>query len=164
MAQLYISDLDGTLLQDDATLSPFARQQLTSLIEAGVQITFATARSIVSASQILQGVPFRLPAICVNGTYISNFRTHKHLILNTISDSLTSGIFECICSHNLLPFVTTFNGVKECLYYSHTKNEGMDWYVRDRTRAQDHRLQQVSNFENALSERVIAFTTIHRLP
>ena len=164
MAQLYISDLDGTLLQDDATLSPFARQQLTSLIEAGVQITFATARSIVSASQILQGVPFRLPAICVNGTYISNFHTHKHLILNTISDSLTSGIFECICSHNLLPFVTTFNGVKECLYYSHTKNEGMDWYVRDRTRAQDHRLQQVSNFENALSERVIAFTTIHRLP
>ncbi|MCZ6632295.1 MAG: HAD family hydrolase [bacterium] len=164
MAQLYISDLDGTLLQNDATLSPFARQQLTRLIEADVQITFATARSVVSASQILQGVPFRLPAICVNGTYISDFHTHKHLILNTIPDTITSGIFECIRSHNLLPFITTFNGIKECLNYSHTENEGMDWYVQDRIRAQDHRLQQVNNLENALSERVIAFTTIHKLP
>ena len=88
MAQLYISDLDGTLLQDDATLSSFARQQLTRLIEADVQITFATARSIVSASQILQGVSFRLPAICVNGTYISDFHTHKHLSEYKTSTSL----------------------------------------------------------------------------
>ena len=50
---LYVSDLDGTLLQDDATLSPASRQILTSLLEEGLPLTVASARSVVSMQQML---------------------------------------------------------------------------------------------------------------
>ena len=39
---LYVSDLDGTLLQPDATLSPFARQALVDALVRGIPVTLAS--------------------------------------------------------------------------------------------------------------------------
>ena len=57
---LYVSDLDGTLLQDDATLSPRGRALLTELLDDGVPFTVASARSIGSMGPILQGLDLSL--------------------------------------------------------------------------------------------------------
>ncbi|MFZ9023167.1 MAG: HAD family hydrolase, partial [Anaerohalosphaeraceae bacterium] len=42
---LFVSDLDGTLLQSDGTLSDESRKALTELLEAGVNFTVASARA-----------------------------------------------------------------------------------------------------------------------
>jgi hydroxymethylpyrimidine pyrophosphatase-like HAD family hydrolase len=52
MDTLYISDLDGTLLRNDASLSDYSRRELIALLEEGVQITVASAIwCITSGSQ-----------------------------------------------------------------------------------------------------------------
>ncbi len=53
MKSLYVTDLDGTLIRDDLTLSDYSRSRLVSLLNEGVAITVATARSIVSLTAIL---------------------------------------------------------------------------------------------------------------
>ncbi|MBQ5325810.1 MAG: HAD hydrolase family protein, partial [Oscillospiraceae bacterium] len=43
MKTLYISDLDGTLLNSDAEISSFTANALNSLIEKGLLFSYATA-------------------------------------------------------------------------------------------------------------------------
>ena len=43
---LFLSDLDGTLLRADQTLSPYTCGVINRLVAAGVHFSYATARSI----------------------------------------------------------------------------------------------------------------------
>lgn len=142
MPEIYISDLDGTLLQNNATLSDFAVENLTRLLNEDLNFTIATARSVVSVQQILKYLPLKLPVIEFNGAFISDFETGRHLIINDISGDIKEEIFEHILQSNLTPFISSFNGTEDCLYYEQVENEGMEWYVNSRIRANDKRLRK----------------------
>ena len=57
---LYLTDLDGTLLQNDATLSPYAVRELNRMIQKGLCFSISSARSTgtVIASGLLAGEGF----------------------------------------------------------------------------------------------------------
>ena len=63
MKTLFVSDLDGTLMRSDKTLSDKTVQTLNRLIENGVLFTYATARSIQSAMEITGKLKLKLPVI-----------------------------------------------------------------------------------------------------
>ena len=67
---LYVSDLDGTLLNRDEKLSEFTVWALNSLIERGMKFTYATARSNHSARRVTAGLTKNLPVIVYNGAFI----------------------------------------------------------------------------------------------
>ncbi|MDE6865986.1 MAG: HAD family hydrolase [Muribaculaceae bacterium] len=88
---LYVSDLDGTLLQPDATLSAPTLEMLNSAIEDGALFTLATARTPATVAPIVENLDLRLPAVVMTGTalwdknsnaysdirYIDNDAAHK---------------------------------------------------------------------------------------
>ena len=51
---LYVSDLDGTLLRSDQTLSVETVSTLNRLMADGVMFTYATARSFSSAAPLVK--------------------------------------------------------------------------------------------------------------
>lgn len=67
---LYVTDLDGTLLQPDVTISDESADILRTLLENGLPLTVATARTSFSVMPILRGLPFRLPLILQNGAVL----------------------------------------------------------------------------------------------
>lgn len=70
MTTLYVSDLDGTLLNDNQKLDEESLETLNSLIDRGMNFTIATARSIDSVRSIINGLNLRLPIILINGVFI----------------------------------------------------------------------------------------------
>ena len=56
MKTLYISDLDGTLLGSDGTLSAYTHGALNSMLGQGLLFSAPTARSPVSAMPLLSGL------------------------------------------------------------------------------------------------------------
>ena len=76
---LCVTDLDGTLLRSDATLSPYTISTINRLTEQGLAFTYATARSIESARPIAGELNLRLPAITRNGAVLADNATGKHL-------------------------------------------------------------------------------------
>ncbi|VCW00838.1 Pyridoxal phosphate phosphatase YigL [Escherichia coli] len=52
MYQVVASDLDGTLLSPDHTLSPYAKETLKLLTARGINFVFATGRHHVDVGQI----------------------------------------------------------------------------------------------------------------
>ena len=69
---LFVSDLDGTLMRGDLTISDFTVKTINSLVEQGISFTYATARSIVSARTITSELKLKLPVITRNGAVLAD--------------------------------------------------------------------------------------------
>lgn len=69
MSTLYVSDLDGTLLNTNTKLSDETIEIINELVENGVKFTYATARSFSSASKVVQGLHLLIPVITYNGAF-----------------------------------------------------------------------------------------------
>lgn len=65
--QLFVSDLDGTLLDNDSRVSPRSAQMLAALSARGALITCATARTPATVSGLLADCHLHLPAIVFTG-------------------------------------------------------------------------------------------------
>ncbi len=158
--RLYITDLDGTLLQKDGTLSDFSRSALIEMLKQQIPFTVASARSIFSMKPILAGLTFNLPVISFNGGFISDMATGKPHVVNQLSPEVAQNLFVLIAESECEPFISTFNGERERLYYQHVINAGMQWYLDDRRLNLDERLFHVDDLSVSLSEQVICFTVI----
>lgn len=77
--RLYITDLDGTLLNSKGEVSGNTRKIINSLIEKGIYFTFATARSVYSAKPITSGLNINVPCILMNGVSIYNLQENKYI-------------------------------------------------------------------------------------
>jgi Cof subfamily protein (haloacid dehalogenase superfamily) len=158
--KIFISDLDGTLLRDDATLSTYSRDKIIELLNAGANFTIASARSRYSTMPILGQIPFRLPVVEINGALISDYVSGEHIFINNIDAQIVPQIFSAILAHECLPFVTTFNGKEDCLYYNKILNDGMQWYFDNRSENNDKRLRRTEDLQSKFHEKVISMNVI----
>lgn len=67
---LFVTDLDGTLLNSDMALSDRTVELLNEVIDKGVNFTFASARSWNSAYPLLERLNLKVPAVTYNGAFI----------------------------------------------------------------------------------------------
>ncbi|MEH2212702.1 HAD family hydrolase [Nostoc sp.] len=117
MNTFYVSDLDGRLLGDNAILSSFSKKILDELLHQGLQFTVASARSVVSMQVMLKGLNLRLPIIEFNGAFLSDLDSGRHEIINSICPSVVESIYKLILEFGCVPFVSSFNGTEDCVYY-----------------------------------------------
>ncbi len=78
MKTLFISDLDGTLLQPDATLSRTTVSLLNRSVAEGKLFSIATARTPATVVPILKEVDLRLPAIVITGAAMFDIKTGNY--------------------------------------------------------------------------------------
>lgn len=78
MSTLFVSDLDGTLLQPDARLSATTVEILNRELRKGTLFTVATARTPATVAPILQDVDMRLPAIVMTGAALWDAATRLY--------------------------------------------------------------------------------------
>ncbi|MBZ0268743.1 HAD family hydrolase [bacterium] len=157
---LYVSDLDGTLLRNDAVLSPFTRDTLADLLAAGLPFTVASARSVVSMRPMLRGLPLRLPVVEINGAFLSDLETGRHESIASLAPDVAGELLAMIREAGCEPFLTTFDGREDRLYYREIRNAGMQWFLDDRKRAGDHRLRPIDDPVRALDDEIVCITTI----
>ncbi|MCD7873365.1 MAG: HAD family hydrolase, partial [Clostridiales bacterium] len=67
---LYISDLDGSLMNSSGKISNFSVSAINKLIERGINFSFATARSGYTAFPITEKININMPVIIYNGAFI----------------------------------------------------------------------------------------------
>jgi Cof subfamily protein (haloacid dehalogenase superfamily) len=160
--RLYVSDLDGTLLDRDARLSSRSRLTLDRLLRDGLLFTVASARSVVAMQTILEGLALDLPVIEMNGAFLSDLETGRHHVINDLGADLAEEVLDLLWTAGHAPFVSTFDGTRDRLYHGGARNPGMQWYIDERARSDDGRVQQVDDLRPRLGEHVVCFTVIDR--
>lgn len=73
--RLVATDLDGTLLRDDLTVSPRARAAIEATQAAGIPVVPVTARQPMGLAPIARDVGFSDWALCANGALGLHLRT-----------------------------------------------------------------------------------------
>lgn len=132
MKTLYVSDLDGTLLRPDETLSPFTIQTINNLVEKGMLFSYATARSIVTAARVTNGLTTQFPVIVHNGAFIRRPDTGE-LLASSFFGTKFSMVLKDLLSHNIYPIVYSLNeGQEKYRYLVEKSTPGMRSFLNTR--------------------------------
>lgn len=159
---VYISDLDGTLLDPAGTLPPNSRDALAAMLREGLTFTVASARSGASIQTLLQGVPLSLPVIEFNGAFISDLATGRHEIVNALERDAAEDVYRLTGEFGGTAIVSTFDGKEDRVYYARVGNLGTQWFLDDCHARQDTRWHHADDMTAALREQVVCLTIIDK--
>lgn len=117
MKTLYVSDLDGTLLRRDKTVSDFTVKTINELTAQGMLFSYATARSYITASRLTAGITAHIPVIIYNGAFILENGTKKQLLFEYIPHDDAKQVLDTLLAHGIYPIVyAMIDGVEKYTY------------------------------------------------
>ncbi len=146
MKTLYISDMDGTLLQSNGEMSEYTKAKLNEFYKSGIPFAVATARSMVSAMPILEGVHFAAPIVLMNGVFVYDTETKRAVKYHEIEHSALQKILDCFYEKNLHPFMFLYSDdYKLSIKYTKFDNEGMKEFYDERVNLLDGRFTQTDD-------------------
>jgi Cof subfamily protein (haloacid dehalogenase superfamily) len=102
---LYVSDLDGTLLNSRSELSDFTVKTINTLCEQGMLFSYASARSYTTASEVTAPLTASLPVITYNGALVLEQGSGKRLLSNVFSKEDARGILDELLTNGVCPVV-----------------------------------------------------------
>ncbi len=156
---LYVSDLDGTLLTPEHTISPYSLEVINSLIDQGVLFTFATARSLASALPVTQGLNIKMPVIVYNGVFIMDLSSGEKLFSNYFTTSQTYTLKDIFTKIGISPMVYSFHtGIEKVTWRQSYENDGIRHYLTNRKG--DKRLHPLSDQEDIYKGDIFTFVCI----
>ena len=105
MKTLYVSDLDGTLLRRDKTVSDFTVKTINELTARGMLFSYATARSYVSAGRMTRGITAHIPVIIYNGAFILENGTKRTMLFEHMPGEDARRVLDILLAHDIYPIV-----------------------------------------------------------
>ena len=155
---LYISDLDGTLLDSGAALSDFSRNGLKSLCESGMNISVATARTAATVVGILDGTGINTPAVLMNGVSVFDLQKKEYVRINPINEKAKSEIVRTVHGCGLAGFFYEIDGSRLCTYYESLSSPGAVDFMRERQEKYGKVFIKVNSFDEILSRPLVYYS------
>ncbi len=158
MNTLYVSDLDGTLLRSDETISEYTTAVINSLVKKGMLFSYATARSFATAKKVTEGLKANVPLIVYNGTFIIDHITEEILLAHYF-DSKIHEVLDDMFRHDVYPFIYTYaDGKEKFSFVPHLCSKGMKLFLQ--RRLGDSRINQVLSSDELKAENLFHITCI----
>lgn len=118
MIKIICTDLDGTLLRSDKTISEFSINTLRKLISDGLEIIPVTGRHFGGVPKEILSLDINY-AICANGAYLYDIKNRKALKIEIIDRTFLDGIVKLCEKYEIMSDV--FSDV-----YAYTDNRCLD--------------------------------------
>ncbi|WP_294589480.1 HAD-IIB family hydrolase, partial [uncultured Ruminococcus sp.] len=157
--ELFISDLDGTLLDGNAEVTDFTRDTINRLTERGMLFSVATARSLASAGKILSGLELKVPVILMNGVLIYDMQKKEYIKINGLKRELSELVIDLARKFMLQPFMYSVSDNQLSTRYERLTSPAMEHFYKERRDKYYKSFTQVSDFSQHL-DNVIYFTFI----
>jgi len=154
---LYISDLDGTLLRPDASISPETSRILNHLISRGLHFTVATARTEATVKQILEGVRIQIPVVLMNGSCIFDLQTGSYVKTEQLSENAKTVLLETIRRQKAEGFIYSIDQDRLTTFYERADRPESLAFLEERTSRYQKKFVRVADFFEGLSDRSIVY-------
>lgn len=159
MKTLYVTDLDGTLLTSQKNISSYSEKIINDLIERGMFFTYATARSLSSASVVTKGLELKTPIVAYNGAHIFLPKTGERIASESFEKTEVVYVEHVLKKHGISPMVYSFVDNKETVsWVLGTETEGSKKYLD--SRKNDKRMRGLGTEEKLYEGEVFYFTCI----
>ena len=132
MTTLYVSDLDGTLLNSNQTLSTYTIETINQLVDEGMLFSYATARSYQTAKKVTQGLQAPFPLIVYNGACIRDNVSGEILLSHCFQEDIHQLLAHFLNNH-LYPIVYAFiDGEEKFSFIPEKCTPGMLEFIESR--------------------------------
>ncbi|MCL2718457.1 MAG: HAD family hydrolase [Lachnospiraceae bacterium] len=159
---LYITDLDGTLLNSQAELSDYTITSLNHLIEKGMNFSVATARTGATAFKLLKNVNLNQPLILMNGVLIYDMKEERFVKKEILSAAARAGINKAICETGQTGLMYGLINDQMTTYYQHLEIKPLYDFVEERRQKFNKKFVKAENFADVETE-VIYFCFLNTL-
>ncbi|MBR6514674.1 MAG: HAD family hydrolase [Clostridia bacterium] len=133
MNKLFITDLDGTLLDSDGKVNQKTKEILNALTDKGVSFAVATARTILSVSNILDGLNISAPCILMNGVCTYDMTERRYLHCHYIDPVATTQYVKAVSGRtDISPYIYTIKDNELCAYYENMDTEPARSFAEER--------------------------------
>lgn len=160
MKSLYISDLDGTLLQPNIELSSNTITTLNDLIEQGMIFSVATARSIASVKSILKDVKISVPIVLMNGVCIYDLSKNDYINVEILPKESKEMLMSVIKKHQLKGFAYTIKDGIMSTYYEDLNSNALQEFYQERVDRYKKQFIQIEDFATLLNEPLMYFSLL----
>lgn len=161
MKTLYVSDLDGTLLNSNQRTTEYTNKILNELIKKGLCFSYATARSYHTSHKVTEGLTAAFPLIVYNGAFIKDNMTGEMLLTNFFDRLECISMIKELVSWDINPIVYALIGGEEKFSYMEAKiNTATKAFIA--TRTGDSRDNPVQQPEGLLQEEIFYITCIDK--
>lgn len=132
MKTLYISDLDGTLLNNSGHISENSLAILNGLSEKGLLFSIATARSIMTARDLLGALRLNAPIVLMNGVFLFDLKANKAVRYHEIDEKSLDAVLSVFSAHNKTPLLFLFgdDGLLSIFYTELRLKVQQDFYAQ----------------------------------
>lgn len=156
---LYVSDLDGTLLNSQKAISEHSAEILSKCMEKGMQFAVATARMPYGCDYRLKDIPMHTPGIVTNGVFLYDFSKKVYLTAESIAKPSAGRALECFERHGLGCFLYLYNFRGISLYYNDSQLREQTQYYSERALASCVQVKELGDFKEVFSTGEVAYIT-----
>ena len=134
MKTLYVSDLDGTLLDGNSRIPDHTLEKLNALIREGLLFTVATGRSYTSVTPVVSGLELELPAILLNGVHLFDLSAKRTVYTRYIGKQEARAVLSVLKREGTTPFAYKMREDGNInMYYDEITNDTARAYINDRS-------------------------------
>ncbi|MDO5558778.1 MAG: HAD hydrolase family protein [Oscillospiraceae bacterium] len=155
---LFISDLDGTLMNSEARVSDKSAELLNKIIDKGCLFTAATARTAATAVPILSGININVPVILMNGVCIYDIEKSRYVNIEQIDETSCRQLFGVLKDFHLSGFVFSITGNVLMTFYENVDSPNAKKFVEERTRKFGKVFTHTDNFCSCIEQGVIYYS------
>lgn len=119
---LFISGLDGLLLDAKETLSPYNKVELNRMIDNGMKFTISTMRTPASIIEPMHEVKLPLPVIAMNGAVLYDTNQHSYIKAYVISKETAQKVVKLIKASGLNFYSNVIIDDMLVIYYQDTED------------------------------------------
>lgn len=149
MKTLYISDLDGTLLNQNAELSEYTINTLNRLIANGMNFSVATARTAATSVFMLENVKINVPVVLMNGVLVYDIRINQYIKKEMLSNENIEQILTAMNKVNQTGLMYALSGDELIVYYERICNKAMQNFIDERVHKYNKKFLKIDAFANA---------------
>ena len=153
--ELFVSDLDGTLLNKESKVSDNSRAIINDLISKGVQFTVATARTHATVVELLEGLNIEMPIAIMNGVAIYDLTHKKFLEIVDMSKDATKQALTIFNTLHLEPMIYGIKDDQLSVYYRALTNNVSQHFYSQRCDKPLKTFKQTNTFDKYIEDEKI---------
>ncbi len=158
MKILYISDLDGTLLNENAEISDFSAGLISDFVSAGGYFSAATARTAATALIITKNVKINVPVILMNGVCIYDISKNEYVKIESIRKDSLLKMLDTLEKFELSGFLFSITGSVLDTYYENISSPNAAKFVEERTKKFGKVFTHTESFKNVIDRNIIYYS------
>lgn len=127
---LFVSGLDGMLLDENEMLNGFSKVELNRMIDDGMKFTVSTMRTPASIVEPMKDIRLKLPVIAMNGAVLYDTTKHSYIRAYIISKETAQSVMKRVEQADVCCYANVLIDDMLVIYYADTDDAANQDLVR----------------------------------